>query len=377
MMENFAYWIRRSPFFAATRRHGCRNYTIVNRMYTPSHFGDPVEEYWKLIEDVTLWDVATERQVEITSPDAFAITDWLITRHLSRCPIGRCRYVLAVTPEGGIVNDPVLLRLDKQSFWLSTSNSDLLLWARAAAINSGFDVAIGEPDVSPIQVQGPKSGLVIETLFGPAVRELRYYSLVETMLGDIPVAVTRTGWSGELGFEIFLCDSRGAEALWAAVFEAGRPHGLAVTGPSDIRRVEAGILGYGCDLSLETNPFEVGLDRLVDLDTPRDFVGKTALARIKAQGVRRRLVGIEISGPPIACPFESPWPVTVDGARVGEVTVALHSPRLRRNLGYAMVAVAHGELGTQLDVAAPWGAAEAVVVPKPFDEEERRRRARG
>jgi aminomethyltransferase len=346
-------------------------------MYTPSHFGDPVEEYWKLIEDVTLWDVATERQVEITGPDAFAFTDWLITRDLSRCPVGRCRYVLAVTPEGGIVNDPVLLRLGEQRFWLSTSNSDLLLWARAAAINSGFDVAIGEPDVSPIQVQGPKSGLVIETLFGPAVRELRYYSLVETMLGDIPVVVTRTGWSGELGFEIFLCDSRGAEALWAAVLEAGRPHGLAVTGPSDIRRVEAGILGYGCDLSLETNPFEVGLDRLVDLDTPRDFVGKAALARIKAQGVRRRLVGIEISGPPIACPFESPWPVTADGARVGEVTVALHSPRLRRNLGYAMVAVVHGELGTRLNVAAPWGAAEAIVVPKPFDEEERRRRARG
>jgi glycine cleavage system aminomethyltransferase T len=359
------YWIRRSPYFEATRRAGCRRYSFANHMYQPGSYADPVEEYWKLVTDVTLWDVATERQVEITGPDAFAFTDLLTPRDLSRCPVGRCRYALVTAQDGGIVNDPVLLRLAEDHFWLSTSDSDLLLWARGVAVNAGLDVSIGEPDVSPLQIQGPRSTDVIEALFGGRVI-LDPYALVETDLDGIPLVVSRTGWSGEVGYELFLRDSRLGDDLWERVLDAGAPFGIAVTGPSDINRVEAGILGYRCDIDLTTNPYEVGLGRLVDLDGPNDFIGRAALERIAATGVRRLLVGIEIAGDDLPAPFEEPWPVTADGELIGAVTIAVRSPRLARNIGYAMVRIDHAAPGTTLVVDAPWGATTATVVAKPF-----------
>ncbi len=360
------YWLRKSPFFEASRRHGCRHYAVSNHMYQPSWYGDPVEEYWTLVRDVTLWDVATERQVEITGPDAFAFAEQLTPRDLTRCAVGQCRYVVITDQDGGIVNDPVLLRLEENRFWLSTSDSDLLLWAKGVAVHAGLNVRIEEPDVSPIQVQGPKSKPVMEALFGPGIASLGYYRLAETELDGIPLVVTRTGWSGEFGYEIFLRDSRRADDLWDRVLAAGGPHGMAVTGPSDIRRVEAGILGYGADIDLATNPFEAGLDRLVDLDKAADFIGEPALRRIKAEGIKRRLVGVEIAGEPLPEPFTQRWQVRAGATPVGEITVAVHSPRLERNIGYAMLGVEHGTLGTRLQTDAPWGEAGITVVEKPF-----------
>ena len=197
-MSSVDYWIRQSPYFQATLRAGCNRYSFANHMYQPASYGDPLEAYWKLANDVTLWDVGTERQVEITGVDAFAFTDMLTPRDVSKCAVGRCRYVLITTPEGGIVNDPVMLRLGPGRFWLSTSDSDLLLWAKGVSVNSGMDVQIEEPDVSPVQIQGPKSPGLIEALFGGRVN-LAPYELVETNLDGIPVVVSRTGWSGEVG----------------------------------------------------------------------------------------------------------------------------------------------------------------------------------
>jgi glycine cleavage system aminomethyltransferase T len=359
------YWIRRSPYFDATIRAGCGRFSFANHMYQPAAFGDPIEEYWKLVTGVTLWDVGTERQVEITGPDALAFTNSLTPRDLTTCPVGRCRYVLITAPDGGIVNDPVLLRLGENHFWLSTSDSDLLLWAKGVAINSDLRVEIGEPDVSPVQIQGPSSTGVIAGLFDGRVA-LDPYQFVESDLDGVPVVVSRTGWSGEVGYEIFLRDGRHGDLLWERVLAAGEPFGIVVTGPSDINRVEAGILGYRCDMDLGTNPYEVGLDRLVDLDAPADFIGKTALARIRDAGVSRLLVGIEIAGEPLPEPFQARWPVTVDGTTIGEVTVAVYSPRLEKTIGYAMVDVAHSALGSRLEVRAPWGVVPAMVAEKPF-----------
>ena len=364
-MSSADYWIRRSPFFEATLRAGCGRFSFANHMYQPATYGDPLEEYWKLVTGVTLWDVGTERQVEITGTDAFSFTNALTPRDLRSCPVGRCRYVLVTTPDGGIVNDPVLLRLGESHFWLSTSDSDLLLWAKGVALNSGLEVEIHEPDVSPVQIQGPSSPAVIARLFDGRV-VLDPYQFVETDLGGVPVVVSRTGWSGEVGYEIFLRDGRYGDLLWERVLAAGEPSGIAVTGPSDINRVEAGILGYRSDIDLGTNPYEVGLERLVDLDAPADFIGKPALARIREAGVSRSLVGVEIAGDPLPEPFQARWPVMVDGGAVGDVTVAVYSPRLEKNIGYAMVGVAHSALGTRLDVQAPWGVATATVAEKPF-----------
>ncbi|MEE9563185.1 MAG: glycine cleavage system protein T, partial [Thermoanaerobaculia bacterium] len=270
--------LRRSPFFEATRRHGCWGYTVYNHMFLPIGYDDLEKEYWRLLEDVTVWDVSVERQVEITGPDAFTLTNLLTPRDLSKCAVGQGKYVLITAEDGGIINDPVLLRLRKNHFWLALADSDVLLWAKGVALGAGLDVEIREPDVSPLQIQGPKSKEVVSALFGDKVLDLAYYWFLETELDGIPVIVTRTGWSGEVGYEIYLRDgSRGGD-LWDRVMEAGKPYNITPTGPSDIRRIEAGILNYGIDMTLDNNPFEVGLGWLVEFDQEAEFIGKEALA---------------------------------------------------------------------------------------------------
>jgi len=358
--------IRRSPYFEATQKYGCKGYTVYNHMYLPNFYDDPVKEYWKLINDVTLWDVSVERMVEIKGPDGFAFTNMLTPRDLTKCRVGQAKYVLITAEDGGIINDPVLLRLGKNHFWLALADSDVLLWAKALALGKKMRVEIREADVSPLQVQGPKSKPVMEKLFGDAVVRLPYYHFVEASLDGIPVIVTRTGWTGEIGYEIFLRDSGRGVELWERIIEAGKPYNIAPTGPSDIRRIEAGILNWGADMTLANNPYEVGLGWLVDLDKKADFIGKQALKRIKAKGVTRKLVGVEIAGQPIEFNMTK-WKVSRGGKSIGYVTSAIHSPRLKKNIGYAMLPIEHAELGTELVVAIPEsGGRQARVVPKPF-----------
>jgi glycine cleavage system aminomethyltransferase T len=365
--------IRKSPFFYASRRHGVAMYSVYNRMYHPRHYGDPVEEYWRLLNGVTLWDVGVERQVEITGPDAFAFTNMLVARDLAKCEVGQCKYVFVTAPDGGIINDPVLLRLDENHFWLSLADADVLLWALGVARGSGLDVTISEPDVGPVQVQGPKSKDVMVDLFGEDVLDLPYYFLRRYELDGMQVFVSRTGYTGELGYEIYLFDaSRHGERLWEAVLEAGRPHDLAVIGPCHIRRIEGGILAYGADMWLDTNPYEVGMgyEWMVDLAQKDDFIGKDALARIRDEGATRKLAGVEIAGNNLGAYNDGSmidfFPVRHAGERVGQVTSACHSPRLEKNIGYAMVPIELAQLGTELEVDVAGDRREAIVVEMPF-----------
>ena len=357
--------LRRSPFFEATQRAGCKAYTVYNHMFLPSYYDDPVNEYHHLLEHVALWDVSVERQVEVTGPDAFRLTSLITPRDLSACVVGQGKYVLVVDRDGGIVNDPVLLRLGQNHFWLALADSDVLLFVRGIAAASDLDVQIREPDVAPLQIQGPRSKDVVRDLFGEEVLALRYYFFIETDLDGIPVVVTRTGWTGEVGYEVYLRDgSRGVE-LWDRIMEAGKPYGIRPTGPSDIRRIEAGILNHGADMTIEDTPYHVGLDRLVDLDKDADFLARDALRRIRDEGVDRRLVGVEIAGDPLGFNVTK-WPVLADGTPVGRVTSAVHSPRLDRNIGYAMVPVARAAEGSALTVVTEEGERDASVVPMPF-----------
>lgn len=365
--------IRKSPFFHASRQHGVAMYSVYNRTYHPRHYGDPVAEYWALLTGVTLWDTGVERQVEITGPDAFDFTNLLVTRDLTKCDVGQCKYVFLTDDDGGILNDPVLLRLGENHFWLSLADSDILLWARGIARNSGYDVEIHEADVGPMQVQGPHSAAVMREIFGPSVLEIGYYRLREYDVDGIQVVVSRTGYTGEVGFEIYVRNaSRDGVAMWDRVWEAGRPFGMKVIGPCHLRRIEAGILAQGCDITFDTNPFEVGMgyDWMVNLDQESDFIGKAALTRIKEQGVTRKLAGVEIGGEPLGTfndgSMIEEFQVYREGAPVGTVTSACFSPRLERNIGYAMLPVQLTELGTELEVDTPAGRVDAVVVPKPF-----------
>ncbi|HEX9341331.1 MAG TPA: dimethylsulfoniopropionate demethylase [Thermoplasmata archaeon] len=357
--------LRRSPFFDKTLEAGCKSYTVYNHTFLPSYFDDPVKEYWHLLKHVALWDVAVERNVEISGPDAFAFMQLLTPRDMRNCKVGQGKYVLITDEDGGILNDPVLLRLEENRFWIALADSDILLWAKGVAYHSGMDVKITEPDASPLQVQGPKSKALMTDLFGEKVTSLPYYFFTRADLDGIPLVVTRTGWTGEVGYELYLLDgSRGGD-LWDAVVKAGKQYNLRPTGPSDIRRIEAGILNYGADMTIENNPYEVDLGRLVDLDKSSDFIGKEALQRIKDEGPKWRLIGIEIDGKPIEFNMTK-WTVTAGGRPVGRVTSAIHSPRLKKNIGYAMLPITHADLGMELTVEHPDGPRPATVVKKPF-----------
>ena len=362
--------IRKTPYHEATLRYGCKVFTVYNHMFHPIGYTDPLDEYARLTNDVTLWDVAVERILEITGPDAFAFTNYLTPRDLSKCAVGECKYVILTDQDGGIVNDPVLLRLGKNHFWLALADSDALLWAKGVASQTGHDVRIREPDVSPLQVQGPKSKPLIRDLFGKKVADIPYYRFVETKLDGMPLVVSRTGWSGEVGYEVYLQDSSRGDELWERIMAAGAPYNIAAIAPSEIHRVEAGILNYQADMTLEINPYEVGLSWLVDEGKKADYVGKKALARIKKAGVTRKLVGVEIEGERVPGPSqhnEGRWPVLHRGKVVGYVPDAVYSSRLKKNIGYAMVPIEHGRLGTKLSVVVPdRGERTLTVVRKPF-----------
>src|SRR5881396_1146429 len=356
--------LRRSPFFDSTLKAGCKSYTVYNHTFLPSYYDDPVTEYWHLLKHVALWDVAVERNVEIRGPDGLDFMQLLTPRDLEKCRVGQGKYVLITDDAGGILNDPVLLRLEENRFWIALADSDILLWAKGVARHAGMKVTIREPDASPLQIQGPKSKALMADLFGEKVTSLPYYFFAKADLDGIPLLVTRTGWTGEVGYELYLLDGSLGEQLWDAVVKAGKRYNLRPTGPSDIRRIEAGILNYGADMMIENNPYEVGLGWTVDLDKPGDFVGKAALQRIKDEGPKWKLVGIEIDGKPIEFNVTK-WTVTAGGRPVGRVTSAIHSPRLKANIGYAMLPIIHAEMGTELTVNYPDGARTATVVKKP------------
>jgi aminomethyltransferase len=258
-----------------------------------------------------------------------------------------------------------MLRLGENHFWFALASSDALLYAMGLAANLGWDVQLGEPDVSPVQIQGPRSKDVVAALFGDDILSLRYYWFRELSLDGIPVVVTRTGWTAEVGYEIYLRDGQYGTALWERIMEAGRPFQIRPTGPVDIRRVEGGILNWGADMTTEHNPYEVGLERLCNLDGDFEFMGKAALRQVRETGVRRRLVGVEIDGDRLEMNFTK-WPMHADGAPVGEVTTALWSPRLERNIGYAWLPTERADNGNRARVTTPDGERDATVVPMPF-----------
>ncbi|SPJ28927.1 Dimethylsulfonioproprionate demethylase DmdA [Falsiruegeria mediterranea M17] len=362
----FGTQIRKSPYFDATVRWGAKGFSVYNHMYIPRDFGDPEQNFWNLVNEAILCDVAVERQVEITGPDAAKFTQMLTCRDLSKMAVGQCKYILITNADGGILNDPILLRLAENHFWISLADSDILLWAQGVAINSGLDVQITEPDVSPLQLQGPNSGKIMVELFGRDIMDLKYYWLREVELDGIPLIVSRTGWSSELGYELYLRDGSMGDQLWERIMAAGIAHGLKPGHTSSIRRIEGGMLSYHADADIRTNPFELGFDRLVNLDMEADFIGKAALRRIREEGPKRKQVGLVIDCEPLTGPNTTFWAVNQNETQIGKVTSAVYSPRLEKNIALAMVDADAAVLGAEVAVVTLSGPARATVVERPF-----------
>jgi glycine cleavage system aminomethyltransferase T len=350
---------------------------VYNHTYHLLHYGDPVAEYWALIDGVTLWDVAYQRQVEVVGPDSMPFMQSIVTRDLSSHEVGQCKYAFMTNVDGGIICDPVVLRLDDDRFWLSAADADIHLWCQGLAHSGGFDVSVTIPDVAPVQVQGPQAHAVMDDLFGDELPDLGYYRLIRRQLGDLDLVISRTGWGGTDGFEIYVIDARAddnarAERWWDAVMRAGERHEIVAAAPNHVRRIESGMLSLGCDIDDTTTPLEVGdgYGWMVDLDQPDDFIGKRALQKVRTAGPRSRLVGVELDGPDLGTFTDGDMPRVLPALRhdeaVATLTSACHSPRLRRNIGYLRVDAGDDALGTQFSIPHPiHGCLTATVVQKP------------
>ncbi|HEX2195023.1 MAG TPA: glycine cleavage T C-terminal barrel domain-containing protein [Candidatus Limnocylindria bacterium] len=368
--------LRRSPYYEATQRHGPQGFTVYNHMLFPIRFDTFEAEFDALLNDVTVWDVSVERCLEISGPDGARFAQLLTPRDLSKCAVGQAKYVLICDADGGIINDPVMTRMDENTFWFALASSDALLFARGLRhAYPDLDVTIREADVAPMQIQGPKSRDLMRDLVGEGILDLKYYWWRRAEIRGIPVVITRTGWTSEVGYEIYLLDMERGTDLWEAVMDAGRPYNVRPTGPSDIRRIEGGIFNWGADMTYENNPLEMGLERLVawKLDDGA-CLSLAALRRIREEGVRRRIVGVEFDGEPFPALNFTKWPAhrVAGGERIGKVTSAIYSPRLERNIGYCWVPAELAEPGASVHVETEWGSRIATVVPMPFVDPEKR-----
>ncbi len=361
----FGTRVAKSPFFAETVAAGAVSFSVYNHTWMPTSYGDDEAEYWRLIEAVAMWDVACQVQVELTGPDAGALAQAVVCRDLTGMALGRAKYAPMVDHRGRLMNDPVALRVDEDRWWLSLADSDMLFWCRAVGAERGLDAEVTQPDVFPLAVQGPRAADVVASLFGDWVRGLPRFRFRPAAVDGIEVLLGRSGWSGQGGFEIYLRGRERGSDLWRLVAEAGRPCGIGPGAPNYTERMESGLLSYRADTLDDSDPFEAGLERFVDLDSGVDFIGRAALAEIRRIGPRRRRVGVFIDGGPVAPP-EHPWPVTVSGRPAGTVRAAARSPRLGRNIGVAVLDAPHHRPGAEVAVHDPTGVRSGLVTPLPF-----------
>jgi glycine cleavage system aminomethyltransferase T len=357
--------LRPSPFYESAVAEGMVAASIYNRMIMPTSYGHPEDEYWRLINGVSQWDVGVERQVQLKGPDAGRLAQILSPRDLSKCQVGQGKYVPLCNHRGTIINDPIVLKLADDLYWLSIADSDIWYWAGAIATERGLSVEVSEPDVSPMALQGPKAEDVVAAVLGDWVRPLKYFWFREAEVQGIPVVVQRSGWSKQGGFEIYLRDGSKGTQLWNIFKEAGKPFGIGPGAPATAERTESGLVSVGGDTDENTNPFEVRLGKYIDLDVADDVVGIQALRKIKAGGIKRHQLGLVLEG-------EKPAPlgfkredILHKGVKAGMMTNCVWSPRMKCNIGYALISVAAG-VGDTVTIQRPSGPVEAKLVELPF-----------
>jgi glycine cleavage system aminomethyltransferase T len=360
--------IRRTPYHEATQRYEPQGFTVYNHMYFPIRFDTFEAEFDALLHGVTLWDVAVERCLEISGPDGATFAQLLTCRDLSECAVGQGKYVLICDSDGGIINDPVMTRMEENRFWFALASSDALLFARGLKhAYPDLAVTIRELDVAPLQIQGPKSKELVKDLVGEGILDLKYYWWRAARIAGIPVVITRTGWTSEVGYEVYLLDTARGGELWDHIMAKGQRYGIKPTGPSDIRRIEGAIFNWGADMTYENNPLELGLERLIGWNlADAASISLGALRRIRSQGVHRKINGMEFDGDPFPQLNNVKWPIVEAGETIGKVTSAVYSPRLRKNIGYGWLPAAQSRLGAKVTVESEWDRRTGTVVEMPF-----------
>ncbi|WP_419737994.1 dimethylsulfoniopropionate demethylase [Ruegeria sp.] len=352
--------LRRTPFSEGVEAAGVKGYTVYNRMLLPTVFESVEADYHHLKKNVQVWDVSCERQVELRGPDAARLMQMLTPRDLRGMLPGQCFYVPIVDETGGMLNDPVAVKLSEDRWWISIADSDLLLWVKGLANGYRLDVLVDEPDVSPLGVQGPKADELMARVFGDRVRDIRFFKFDMFEFEGRDLAVARSGYSKQGGFEIYVEGSDIGMPLWNALFAAGEDLNVRAGCPNLIERIEGGLLSYGNDMTDDNTPHECGLGKFCNTHTAIGCVGRDALLRVAKEGPVQQIRPIAIDGDAVP-PCVQPWPVLADGKQVGQVTSAAWSPDFSTNVSIGMVKLSHWDAGTKVEVETPDGMRSATV----------------
>ena len=365
---NMSRRIRRTPYTDRVEKAGVRGYSVVNHMLLPKAYSTTVEEdYWHLREHVQIWDVSCQRQVQIEGPCAEELIQLMTPRNISKATMGDCLYLPIIDGNAGLINDPVMIKLSENKFWLSIADSDVLLYATGLALGRELDVEVSEPDVSPLAIQGPKAEDLLANIFGNHIRNIGFFKYGWVSFEGTKQLIARSGYSRQGGFEIYLNGSHLGAALWETIWDAGQRFNIKPGCPNLIERIEGGLLSYGNEMTRENNPFEIGLGKFCSFENNVDYIGKSALSKIAKQGVDREIRGVLFDGSP--CPTcATPWDVTVGTAEVGKITSAIWSPRLQGNVAQALILLSFGTVGQRVTVKLPDGTKrKGKISLLPFD----------
>jgi len=350
---NMSRRIRRTPFTNKVEKCGVSDFTVVNHMLLPKGYRNSVEEdYWHLNKYVQIWDVSCQRQVQIFGPDAEKLVQKMTPRSIKNMETGKCFYIPIIDENAGMINDPVLLKLDDDMFWISIADSDILLWAKGLALGSNFNVNIIEPDVYPLAVQGPKSEELMVSLFGEDIKKIKFFNFkIFDFLGTKQI-IARSGYSKQDGFEIYFKGFEEhfdrielGEKLWDTIWEAGQKFNISPGCPNLIDRIEAGLLSYGNDFTKDNNPLECNLDRYCNENDNHEFVGKEALKKIKLQGIKQKIRGIIFEGEPYSPNGKLLNVFSEKNNKIGQITSGIYSPSLKKNIGLSMILKDYWDIG--------------------------------
>ncbi len=357
--------LRRTAFSERVEAAGVKAYTVYNHMLLPTVFESIEDDYHHLKNHVQLWDVACERQIEIRGHDATRLVQMLSPRVITSMEVGQCFYTPMVDETGGMMNDPVVLKLADDRYWVSIADSDLLFWIKGIAYGFRLEVDVIEPDVSPLAVQGPKADALMQRVFGEDVSSIRFFRFRQMMFNDVPLVVARSGYSRQGGFEIYVDGEENGAPLWDALAEAGEDLSVRAGCPNLIERIEGGLLSYGNDMTRENTPHECGLGKFCQTEEAIGCVGRDALLRVASEGPIRQIRGLTIEGDAVP-PCVELWPVFADGERIGRVSSATWSPDFQTNVAIGMIRMTHWEPGTPVVVETPDGVRAATVKSLPI-----------
>ena len=369
--------IRRTPYTSMVEKHGVSDFTVVNHMLLPKGFKNSVEtDYWHLSKEVQVWDVSCQRQVQISGPDAPKLVQKLTPRSIDKMETGKCFYIPILNENAGMINDPVLLKLDDDMFWISIADSDILLWAKGYALGLNLNVSIEEPDVYPLAVQGPKSELLMTKGFGEDIKKIKFFNFrIMDFMGTNQV-VARSGYSKQDGFEIYFkaYDNHFdkvemGEKLWETIWQAGQEYNISPGCPNLIDRIEGGLMSYGNDFTNENNPLECNLEQYCKSEVTHDFIGKEALKSIQNNGIKQKIRGVIFDGSPCSG-IGQPLPVlSNNNKKIGQITSGIYSPRIKKNIGLSMILKDYWEIGENIFVQMLDGEKrKGTITTLPFPE---------